>query len=140
MSEVITSQATTTTGEILGTGRRKTAVARVRLRAGEGKLLINERSLEDYFPSVRYRDAVLAPLEQSGKRSAVDILIRVDGGGLTGQADACKLGIARALKKFDDSLDTNLRHSGLLTRDSRMKERKKYGLRGARRGTQFSKR
>ena len=140
MSEVTTPHAETPTGEILGTGRRKTAVARVRLRAGQGKLLINERALEEYFPSVRYQDLVLAPLEQSGKRSLVDILIRVDGGGLTGQADACKLGIARALRKFDDSLDTALRHSGLLTRDSRMKERKKYGLRGARRGTQFSKR
>ena len=79
-------------------------------------------------------------LEQMGKASAVNVVIKVDGGGLTGQAGACRLGIARALKVFDAELDEQLRHSGMLTRDGRMKERKKYGLRGARRGTQFSKR
>jgi small subunit ribosomal protein S9 len=83
---------------------------------------------------------VVAPLEQTGKRAELDVLIRVDGGGITGQADACKLGIARALKKMDEQAAIGLRDSGLLTRDGRMKERKKYGLRGARRGTQFSKR
>ena len=127
-------------GETLGTGRRKTAVARVRMSAGEGQILVNERPFEEYFPNVRYQEAVLAPLTISGKRSQVNITIRVDGGGVAGQANACKLGIARALKKVDDTLDGALRDSGLLTRDSRMKERKKYGLRGARRGTQFSKR
>jgi small subunit ribosomal protein S9 len=126
--------------DILGTGRRKTSVARVRIRPGEGKLVINGRPLEEYFPLVRQRNAVLAPLDQTGRRGQVDVVIRVDGGGITGQADACKLGIARALKKSDDQLSDALRDSGLLTRDSRMKERKKYGLRGARRGTQFSKR
>ena len=80
------------------------------------------------------------PLTVTGKRDDVDIQVRVDGGGITGQADACKLGIARALKIYDVSLEPALRDAGLLTRDSRMKERKKYGLRGARRGTQFSKR
>ena len=138
------SEGTTTSvpasGEILGTGRRKMSVARVRLKAGEGKIVINKRSLEEYFPNVRYQQAVLAPLLQSGRQSQVDISIRVDGGGITGQSDACKMGIARALKKFDTALEGVLRDSGLLTRDSRMKERKKYGLRGARRGTQFSKR
>jgi small subunit ribosomal protein S9 len=126
--------------DILGTGRRKTSVARVRVRPGEGKILINNREMEAYFLSPRQRNAVLAPLEQTGRRTQVDVVVRVDGGGTTGQADACKLGIARALKKMDDQLADGLRDSGLLTRDGRMKERKKYGLRGARRGTQFSKR
>jgi len=126
--------------DYLGTGRRKTSVARVRIRPGSGVIRINGRELEDYFYNTRQRNAVLAPLEQAGKRGQVDVLIRVAGGGISGQADACKLGIARALKRFDEQLTDGLRDSGLLTRDSRMKERKKYGLRGARRGTQFSKR
>jgi small subunit ribosomal protein S9 len=126
--------------DILGTGRRKTSVARVRIRPGEGKIVINDRAMEEYFHNTRQRNAVLAPLEQTGKRAQLDVLVRVDGGGITGQADACKLGIARALKKSDELLADGLRDSGLLTRDGRMKERKKYGLRGARRGTQFSKR
>jgi small subunit ribosomal protein S9 len=126
--------------DILGTGRRKTSVARVRLRPGEGKIRINDREFEKYFLIIRQQNAVLAPLEQTGRRTQFDVIIRVDGGGITGQADACKLGIARALKKADEQLADGLRDSGLLTRDGRMKERKKYGLRGARRGTQFSKR
>jgi small subunit ribosomal protein S9 len=126
--------------DILGTGRRKTSVARVRIRPGEGKIRINNRELDEYFNNTRQRNAVLAPLEQTGRRAQLDVIIRVDGGGITGQADACKLGIARALKKSDEQLSDGLRDSGLLTRDGRMKERKKYGLRGARRGTQFSKR
>jgi small subunit ribosomal protein S9 len=130
----------TATGEALGTGRRKTSVARVRLRPGKGQIVINKRPLEDYFPRQQQQLAVLAPLEQAGKRAEVDVTIRVHGGGFTGQADACKLGIARALKQFDGQLEPGLRDSGLLTRDGRAKERKKYGLRGARRGTQFSKR
>jgi small subunit ribosomal protein S9 len=126
--------------DILGTGRRKTSVARVRIRPGEGKILINNRALDEYFASVRQRNSVLAPLNQTGRREQLNVVIRVDGGGISGQADACKLGIARALKKSDDQLADGLRDSGMLTRDGRMKERKKYGLRGARRGTQFSKR
>ncbi len=126
--------------DILGTGRRKSSVARVRIRPGEGTIRINNRELETYFTNTRQRNSVLAPLEQTGKRTEIDVLIRVGGGGITGQADACKLGISRALKKFDEQLADGLRDSGLLTRDGRMKERKKYGLRGARRGTQFSKR
>ena len=126
--------------DILGTGRRKKAVARIRLRPGQGKIEINKRSLEAYFRNERQRSAVLAPLEHLGKRDQFDITIRVQGGGPTGQADACKLGIARALKAFEGEWDKPLRDAGLLTRDSRMKERKKYGLHGARRGTQFSKR
>ena len=126
--------------DILGTGRRKTSVARVRLRPGAGKVTINNRDLEAYFLNVRQRNSVVAPLDQTGKRAELDVIVRVDGGGITGQADACKLGIARALKKYDEQLAVSLRDSGSLTRDGRMKERKKYGLRGARRGTQFSKR
>ncbi len=126
--------------EILATGRRKTAVARVRLRAGNGGITINGRDLEVYFPSVKDRMLVLGALDEVGKRSSVKVLITVDGGGTTGQAGACRLGIARALTVFDAEVLDPLRHAGLLTRDGRMKERKKYGLRGARRGTQFSKR
>jgi len=126
--------------DILGTGRRKTSVARVRLRPGAGKITINNRDLEQYFLNTRQRKSVVAPLEQTGKRTEFDVIVRVDGGGITGQADACKLGIARALKKIDEQMAVGLRDTGCLTRDSRMKERKKYGLRGARRGTQFSKR
>ena len=126
--------------DILGTGRRKTSVARVRLRPGDGKIRVNDRDFEEYFRNTRQRNAVIAPLEQTGKRTEFDVVVLVDGGGITGQADACKLGIARALKKFDEQTAIGLRDTGLLTRDGRMKERKKYGLRGARRGTQFSKR
>jgi len=126
--------------DILATGRRKTAVARVRLRSGSGTIKVNGRDLNAYFPSIKDRVLISGALEQMGKQSAVNIDITVDGGGPTGQAGACRLGIARALKTFDGELAESLRHSGLLTRDGRMKERKKYGLRGARRGTQFSKR
>jgi len=126
--------------DVLATGRRKSAVARVRLRAGNGTIQINGRDLESYFPTVKDRMLVAGALEQVGKQSDVNVSIRVDGGGSTGQAGACRLGIARALKLFDSELSEPLRHHGLLTRDGRMKERKKYGLRGARRGTQFSKR
>lgn len=126
--------------EIIATGRRKTAVARVRLRAGKGEITINGRDLDAYFPSIKDRALISGALEQVGKRGEVKVLIRVDGGGPTGQAGACRLGIARALKVFDAELAEPLRQGGLLTRDGRMKERKKYGLRGARRGTQFSKR
>jgi small subunit ribosomal protein S9 len=126
--------------DILGTGRRKTSVARVRLRPGKGQITINSRPLDEYFHNVQQRNAVLATLLQTGKREEVDVVVRVDGGGITGQADAIKLGIARAMKKYSLDVEGILRDSGLLTRDGRMKERKKYGLRGARRGTQFSKR
>ena len=134
------STGTRTSDVALGTGRRKTSVARVRLRQGGGNITINQRPLEVYFPSEKDRREVLEPLNGTGKRETVDVVIRVHGGGPAGQAGACKLGIARALKKFDTELEQTLRHSGMLTRDGRMKERKKYGLRGARRGTQFSKR
>ncbi|MEX2142861.1 MAG: 30S ribosomal protein S9 [Pirellulales bacterium] len=134
------TSTTTRTGEALGTGRRKTSVARVRVRAGSGKIIINERPLEQYFPAIKDRTQAIEPLVQTDKRDTVDVRILVHGGGMAGQAGACKMGIARALRAYDSGLDELLRHSGLLTRDSRMKERKHYGLRGARRGTQFSKR
>jgi len=126
--------------ETVATGRRKTAVARVRIRPGDGKIVINRRPYEEYFTIDQDRNQVLAPLEHVGKRSDVDIRIRVHGGGNTGQAGACKQGIARALVLYDTELHGPLRDSGYLTRDARMKERKKCGLHGARRGTQFSKR
>jgi small subunit ribosomal protein S9 len=124
----------------LGTGRRKSSVARVRVRPGSGKISINQRELDEFFKTAQQRSAVLAPLMLTGKKEAVDVLIQVEGGGTTGQADACKLGIARALKKFDPEVEPALREHSLLTRDAREVERKKYGLRKARRGTQFSKR
>jgi small subunit ribosomal protein S9 len=110
------------------------------VRAGSGKILVNDREIEDYFPAIKDRNQAIEPLAQTDKRETVDVIVRVHGGGPAGQAGACKLGIARALRSYDSALDEMLRHSGLLTRDGRMKERKKYGLRGARRGTQFSKR
>ncbi|MEM6331283.1 MAG: 30S ribosomal protein S9 [Planctomycetota bacterium] len=126
--------------DALGTGRRKTSVARVRIRPGSGKITINKRELEDYFPIQQDRNAVVAPLDHCEVRSGVDVLIRVHGGGGTGQAGACMQGIARALLKYDSDLQEKLREKNFLSRDSRMKERKKPGLHGARRGTQFSKR
>ena len=126
--------------DALGTGRRKTSVARVRIRPGSGQIIINERPLDEYFHIEQDRRAVLAALDATGKRESVDVVVKVHGGGITGQSGAIKLGIARALRKLDSEVDEALRHSGLLTRDSRMKERKHYGLRGARKGTQFSKR
>jgi small subunit ribosomal protein S9 len=124
----------------LGTGRRKTAVARVRVRTGSGDVRINERRLDDYFHNERDRADVLAPLVATGHDANVDVVVKVHGGGIAAQAGAIKLGIARALLKYDPAADQPLREQSLLTRDGRMKERKKYGLRGARRGTQFSKR
>jgi len=126
--------------DALGTGRRKTSVARVRIRPGTGKFSINERELEHYFTIPQDRNAAVAPLEHCGVRESVDIVIRVHGGGSTGQAGACMQGIARALMRYDSDLSEKLRAQHFLTRDARMKERKKPGLRGARRGTQFSKR
>ncbi len=130
----------TATKDSIATGRRKTSVARVRVREGKGQITINGRPLEQYFPSIKERNAAIEPLTQSDKLSVVNVEIRVHGGGPAGQAGAVKMGLARAMRIFDGSLDELLRHSGMLTRDQRMKERKKYGLRGARRGTQFSKR
>ena len=128
------------TGDALGTGRRKTSVARVRLRNGSGKITVNGRAFEDYVPDEEHRFGVLEVLDTVQRRNALDVAIRVCGGGSTGQAGACRLAIARALVSYDEALFQPLRDRGFLTRDARMKERKKYGLHGARRGTQFSKR
>jgi small subunit ribosomal protein S9 len=128
------------TQELLAVGRRKTAVARVRLRPGTGKITINGRELSDYFPVLTHQQTVMEALEATGKAQQVDVRISCRGGGLTGQAAACKMGIARALVGLDSETFPTLRGGGYLTRDARMKERKKYGLRGARRGVQFSKR
>ena len=129
-----------TVEETLGTGRRKSSVARVRVRSGSGKITINKCQLDDYFDLVQDRNRVVAPLEHCEVRDEVDVIIRVHGGGNTGQAGACMQGIARALLKHDSDLQEKLRTKDFLTRDARMKERKKPGLHGARRGTQFSKR
>jgi small subunit ribosomal protein S9 len=125
---------------VWGTGRRKTAVARVRIRSGSGNVLINKRSVEEYFKAERDRQAVSAPLEATRLTRNYDVWVNVRGGGPTGQADAVKLGLARALVKAVPELGGALRDQGLLTRDARITERKKYGLRGARRSFQFSKR
>ncbi|MDG2208345.1 MAG: 30S ribosomal protein S9 [Pirellulales bacterium] len=126
--------------DFLGTGRRKSSVARVRVRPGSGTIVVNKKPLEEYFVRQQDRSAVVAPLEQAGKQSEVDVVIRVHGGGTTGQSGACRLGIARALVKFDPELEAGLREANHMTRDGRMKERKKPGLRGARKSSQFSKR
>lgn len=123
-----------------GTGRRKTAVARVRIKRGKGAILVNSRELKDYFPTIREQEAVLAPLRATNSAGSWDVSSRVAGGGPTGQAGAVSLGIARALKLVDPNTEDRLRAEGLLTRDSRMKERKKYGRKAARRSFQFSKR
>jgi small subunit ribosomal protein S9 len=123
-----------------GTGRRKSAVARVRIRPGEGKFLINERALEEYFPREGDRQAINSPLAAANGAGKWDIFVNVQGGGLTGQTGAVLLGLARALVKAEPACEAALRDQGLLTRDARKVERKKYGRSGARRGFQFSKR
>lgn len=125
---------------IWGTGRRKSAVARVRIFRGTGQIKVNGLSLEKYFVTEDERDTALAPLALCKAESRYDVLVNSSGGGKIGQAGAMKLGLARALKKAEPALEHLLREYSLLTRDPRMKERKKYGLRGARRGVQYSKR
>ncbi|HZE97192.1 MAG TPA: 30S ribosomal protein S9 [Planctomycetota bacterium] len=125
---------------IWGTGRRKSAVARVRLSRGSGTITVNHRPFEKYFLTEDDRQNALAALNATKAFGRYDILVNASGGGIGGQAGAMKLGIARALKKIEPALESVLRAQGLLTRDPRMKERKKYGLRGARRGVQYSKR
>ncbi|MBI4565338.1 MAG: 30S ribosomal protein S9 [Planctomycetes bacterium] len=122
------------------TGRRKCAIARVRLSPGTGTIMVNRRPLEKYFLTEKDRGHAAEPIYQTRSMGRFDFLITCDGGGASGQAGAVRLGIARALMKADPTLTPKLRQEGLLTRDPRMKERKKYGLRGARRGVQYSKR
>ena len=121
-------------------GRRKKAIARVRLVAGDGKILINRRDINDYFGLETLKMTVRQPLELTKAAGDMDILINVTGGGLSGQAGAIRHGISRALLKANPDLRDSLKRAGFLTRDPRMKERKKYGLKGARRAPQFSKR
>ncbi|MEZ6127450.1 MAG: 30S ribosomal protein S9 [Planctomycetaceae bacterium] len=124
----------------MGTGRRKTSVARVRIKPGSGGISVNGRTLEDYFTVERDRAMILAPLELLDKVGQLDLTIRVNGGGTTGQTGAIVLGIGRALQGLMPEAHHELSAAGYLTRDSRMVERKKYGLRKARRSYQFSKR
>lgn len=125
---------------IWGVGRRKTAVARVRIAVGSGKIEINGRTINDYFTTETDRKRIFGPLEVTSVAGKLDVFVNATGGGLTGQAGALILGLARAIAKYDPNTETALRNAGFLTRDSRMKERKKYGQRGARRRFQFSKR
>jgi len=125
---------------VWGVGRRKSSVARVRIATGSGKIEINGRSLNEYFTGERDRKAIFGPLEVTSTGGKMDVFVNTKGGGPTGQSGAIVMGLARALLKFDHTLEAALRNVGFLTRDSRMKERKKYGQRGARRRFQFSKR
>jgi small subunit ribosomal protein S9 len=129
-----------TGGYFWGTGRRKCSTASVRLRPGSGHILVNERPFEGFFPNENHRNSVTSALRFSKLATAFDIFCNVRGGGVTGQAEAIRMGIARALLLYDRNLEKSLRHEGYLTRDSRMVERKKYGQAGARRRFQYSKR
>ena len=124
----------------LGTGRRKTATARVSLRPGKGQITVNRRPFEEYFVTESARAYVRQPLLATETAEKFDLLILADGGGVSGQAGACRMGIARALVEFNAELRPKLKQLGLLTRDSRAHERKKYGQKGARKRFQFSKR
>ena len=123
-----------------GTGRRKSSVARVRLYNGTGKITVNDRDIDDYFGLETLKLIVRQPLNLTGTLDKFDIVCRVSGGGVTGQAGAIRHGVSRALLQYDAELRSELKKAGLLTRDPRMKERKKYGLKAARRAPQFSKR
>ena len=126
--------------QYIATGRRKSSTARVRLVPGEGKVIINGRDMSEYIPFAALREVVNQPLVATETLGSYDILVNVNGGGYTGQAGAIRHGIARALLQVDPEFRPTLKRAGLLTRDPRMKERKKYGLKGARRAPQFSKR
>jgi small subunit ribosomal protein S9 len=126
--------------QYIGTGRRKSSVARVRLVPGEGKITINKRDVEDYVPFETLREVIKQPLAATETLGSYDIHVNVNGGGYTGQAGAIRHGVARALLQVDPDFRPALKAAGLLTRDARMKERKKYGLKAARRAPQFSKR
>jgi small subunit ribosomal protein S9 len=131
---------TATSTPSLGTGRRKEAVARVRVIPGSGRFELNGRPLEEYFPTRAHRMIVTTPLRIVGMERELDVIARLDGGGVSGQAGALRHGIARALVEMDPSLRGALKSEGLLTRDAREKERRKYGLKKARKAPQYSKR
>ena len=122
------------------TGRRKEAIARVRLVPGEGKFVLNGRPLEEYFPSRAHRMLITTPLRLAGREKDLDVFATLDGGGVSGQAAALRQGIARALIELDSELRPALKREGLLTRDAREKERRKYGLKKSRKAPQYSKR
>lgn len=122
------------------TGKRKTSTARVFLKKGTGQISVNSKKVEDFFPTLTKQKSVYRPLEITGKRNQVDALVTIKGGGVTGQSEALGHGLTRALVKFDQSLRYTLKKAGLITRDDRKVERKKYGRHKARRSTQFSKR
>ena len=126
--------------KVYATGKRKTAIARVYIKAGAGNIIINGRELEDYFPVLALRSVVIQPLVLTGKRTAVDVEANIAGGGPMSQAESVKSGIAKALQIEDPELRTPLKRAGFLSRDARVKERKKYGQPGARKRFQFSKR
>jgi small subunit ribosomal protein S9 len=132
--------AETKSPEFLGTGRRKTAVARVRIASGTGKIVVNGRPFETYFPIDTLRATVSQPLAVTGTAEKLDVKVNVSGGGPNGQAGAVRHGISRALLKFDANLRSSLKAEGFLTRDPRMREREKYGQPGARKRFQYSKR
>jgi small subunit ribosomal protein S9 len=134
------SETTTGRAQYLGTGKRKTSVARVILRPGDGATWINGRTLDEYFPRASHRIAVMSPLKVAGVEDTFDLRVRVAGGGPTGQAGAVRHGIARALVEADPNLRAPLKREGFLTRDARKVERKKAGLHKARKAPQFSKR
>ncbi|MCM8771714.1 MAG: 30S ribosomal protein S9 [Candidatus Omnitrophica bacterium] len=125
---------------IIGIGRRKKATAVVKMKEGKGEIIINKRTLEQYFPLFYQREEAIKPLIVTDLKDKFDFEIKTEGGGISGQVDAVKLGIARALVKYDPSLTPKLKEYGLLTRDPRMKERKKYGQKGARKKFQWTKR
>jgi small subunit ribosomal protein S9 len=125
---------------IQATGRRKSSVARVRLRTGTGRITLNRRTLEDYFPSETHRMVVTEPLRTSNTHDVYDVDATLEGGGFSGQAGALRLGIARAIAALDDDMRPTLKKAGMLTRDAREKERKKYGLKKSRKAPQYSKR
>ena len=125
---------------VQATGRRKSSVARVRLRDGSGQVTLNGRQLEDYFPTMASRMRVMEPLQITTTQGRYDIDATLEGGGISGQVDALRLGIARALIVLDPELRPMLKKAGMLTRDARVVERKKYGLRKARRAPQYTKR
>jgi len=125
---------------VQSTGRRKTSVARVRLRPGSGRVTVNRRALEDYFPSETHRMVVTEPLRSTNTHDVYDVDASLHGGGYSGQAGALRLGIARALVELDTESRPTLKKAGMLTRDAREKERKKYGLKKARKAPQYSKR
>lgn len=127
-------------GALYGTGRRKASVARVWLKPGEGKMVVNKQPLQEYFNRATHQTLIVQPLKTVGMEGKFDLRANVAGGGMSGQAGAVRLGIARALVNADTSLRATLRKAGLLTRDPRVKERKKYGQKGARARFQFSKR